>query len=237
VCPSSRYTTYRDTTYGDSYFTSIDNKLMSQPLPLSRHSESPKSIEFCRFSMLHQFYAMWSPQMLELSHIMTMFRGVICRGSHFHSGSQCSMCGQHQGLVDVMSFIVYVRWLYQTSNSCILTKYCWYELQTFGGRKPSIVVHQTTSGIPIPDCRPRFRYEPLKSYLQNPFKLCLKLHPPGLCANSCSIFPVILLHLISYILLIHALLHFPTLYLHYSKWNLRPARWGITIHRRLNKPS
>ena len=51
------------------------------------------------------FYTMRSPQMLELSRIMTTFRGVICRCSCFHSGSQCSVCGQHQGLVDVASHL------------------------------------------------------------------------------------------------------------------------------------
>ena len=85
------------------------------------------------------------------------------------------------------------------------------------------------------DCRPRYKYKPLKSSLQNPFKACLELHPPRLCANSCTIYPVIVLHLILYFLLIHSLPHSPTVYLHYSKWNLRPARWGITIHRRIKK--
>jgi len=51
------------------------------------------------------FYTMWSLQMLKLLRIMTMFRGVICRGSCFHSGSQCSICGQHKGLVDVASYL------------------------------------------------------------------------------------------------------------------------------------
>jgi len=46
---------------------------------------------------------MRSPQMLKLSHIMTTFRGVICTGSHVHSGSQYTACDQHQGLVDVAS--------------------------------------------------------------------------------------------------------------------------------------
>jgi len=48
---------------------------------------------------------MRSLQMLELSRIMTTFRGVICRGTCFHSGSQCSVCGQHQWLVDVASYL------------------------------------------------------------------------------------------------------------------------------------
>jgi len=43
--------------------------------------------------------------MFKLSHIMTIFRGVICRGSCFHSGSKCSICGLHQGLFDVTSFL------------------------------------------------------------------------------------------------------------------------------------
>ena len=68
-----------------------------------------------------------------------------------------------------------------------------------------------------------------------PFKARLELHPPRLCATSCSIFPDIPLHLILYLLLIHSLPYSPTFYHHYPKWNLRPARWGITIHRRIKK--
>jgi len=49
----------------------------------------PSHIEFCRFSMLHQFYAMRSPQMFEYSRIMTSYKGVICRGTHFYSAFQC----------------------------------------------------------------------------------------------------------------------------------------------------
>jgi len=41
--------------------------------------------------MLHQFYAMRSRQMLEHSRIITSYRWVICRGTCFHSGSQCSI--------------------------------------------------------------------------------------------------------------------------------------------------
>jgi len=41
--------------------------------------------------MLHQFYATWSRQMLEHSRIITSYRGVICRGTRFHSRSQCSI--------------------------------------------------------------------------------------------------------------------------------------------------
>jgi len=63
----------------------------------------------------------------------------------------------------------------------------------------------------------------------------LELHHPPLCATSCNLFPVIQLHLILYLPLIHSLPHSPTFCLHYSKWNLRQARWGITIHRRIKK--
>jgi hypothetical protein len=48
--------------------------------------------------------AMRSPRMVELSRIMPTIRGVISRGSCFHSGSQCSMCSQYQELVDVVSY-------------------------------------------------------------------------------------------------------------------------------------
>ena len=73
------------------------------------------------------------------------------------------------------------------------------------------------------ECRPRYKYKPLKSSLQNPFKARLKLHPPRQCGDSCTIYPVIVLHLIIYFLLLHSLPHSPTLDLHYSKWNLHPA--------------
>jgi len=73
------------------------------------------------------------------------------------------------------------------------------------------------------DCHPRYNYEPLKSSLQNPFKARLELHPPGICTNSFTIYPVIVLHLILYVLLLHSLPHSPTLDLRYSKWNLCQA--------------
>jgi len=57
-----------------------------------------------------------------------------------------------------------------------------------------------------------------------PSKARVKLHPPQLCTTSCSIFAVILLHLILYLLLIQSDPYSPTFYLHYYKWNLRPAR-------------
>jgi len=73
------------------------------------------------------------------------------------------------------------------------------------------------------DCHSRYKYNPLKSSLQNAFQARLELHPPRLCANSCTIYPVIVLHLILYFLLLHSLPHSPTLDLRCSKWNLRPA--------------
>jgi hypothetical protein len=85
------------------------------------------------------------------------------------------------------------------------------------------------------DSRPRYKQKPLKSSLQNPFKARLELHPPRQCANSCNIYPIIELQLFIYFLILHSLPHSPTLDLRYSKWNLRPARWGITIHRRIKK--
>ena len=69
----------------------------------------------------------------------------------------------------------------------------------------------------------------------NLLKACLELDSPQLCATSCTIFPVILLHLILYFLLIRSYSHCLTCYLLYSKWNLNPARWGITFHRRIKK--
>jgi len=83
---------------------------------------------------------------------------------------------------------------------------------------PENIRHRNT------DCRPRYKHKLLKSSLQNSVKVPFELHPPRLCANFCTIYPVIVLHLIVYFLLLHSLPHSPTLDLHYSKWNLRPAR-------------
>jgi len=60
------------------------------------------------------FYAMQSPRLLDLLPIITILRGVRCRGSCFHSGSQCSVCGQHQGLVDVLSYLLVHLVLFST---------------------------------------------------------------------------------------------------------------------------
>ena len=39
MCPSGRYT-----TYGDWYFSSLDNKFQYKPLQLSHHSQGPNQI-------------------------------------------------------------------------------------------------------------------------------------------------------------------------------------------------
>ena len=39
MCPSGR-----STTYGESYFSSLDNKLQYEPLQLSHHSQGPNQI-------------------------------------------------------------------------------------------------------------------------------------------------------------------------------------------------
>jgi hypothetical protein len=57
-----------------------------------------------------------------------------------------------------------------------------------------------------------------------PFVVCLELYPSQLHATSCSIFAVILLHLILYLLLIHSLPYSPIFNCHYHKWNLCPGR-------------
>ena len=100
MCPSGTYT-----TSGVSYFSSLDNTLhywtLATQASLTRSQlnlSSSADSQCCT-----NCSAMRSPQMLDLSRIMTTFRGVICRGSCFHSGSQGSICGQHQGLVDVAS--------------------------------------------------------------------------------------------------------------------------------------
>ena len=41
MCPSGRYT-----TYGDSYFSSLDNKLQYEPLQLSRYSQGTNQTEW-----------------------------------------------------------------------------------------------------------------------------------------------------------------------------------------------
>lgn len=67
------------------------------------------------------------------------------------------------------------------------------------------------------------------------FKVCLELHPPQLCATSCSVSSAILLHLMLYFLLIHSHAYCPTIYLPHSKWNLCPASWESTTHRWIKK--
>jgi hypothetical protein len=98
----------------------------------------------------------------------------------------------------------------------------------YSGAPDNIRIHNTVGHTPS-------TYEPFKSSMQNHLKACLQLHPPWLCENSCTIYSVIVLHLILYFLLLHSLPHSPTLDLHYSKWNLRPARWGITMYRTVKK--
>jgi len=39
MCPSGKYA-----THGDSYFSSLDNKLQYEPFQLSCHSQGPKQI-------------------------------------------------------------------------------------------------------------------------------------------------------------------------------------------------
>lgn len=67
-----------------------------------------------------------------------------------------------------------------------------------------------------------------------PFKVHVELHPPWPGVTSCTILPIILLNLILDLPLIQSLPHTQTFYVHYSKWSLLLARWGITIHRTIN---
>jgi hypothetical protein len=85
------------------------------------------------------------------------------------------------------------------------------------------------------DCHPRYIFKPLKSSPQNPFKGRLKFHPVRLSANSCTMHHISVLRLFLYFLRFNSLPHSATLDLQFSKWNLHPARWGITIHRRIKK--
>jgi len=71
--------------------TEIHNCLWSMTNSVWTLETQLSHIEFCRFSMLHQFYGVRWPQMLEHLHIITSYRGVICRGAHSHSGYQFSI--------------------------------------------------------------------------------------------------------------------------------------------------
>jgi len=79
--------------------------------------------------MLQQVYAMQSPQMLEHSRIITTFRESSA-GAQVFIQVPSAPFGQHQGLVNVTSFLpvrlvlFHVCWLEPTSNSCIHTECC-----------------------------------------------------------------------------------------------------------------
>ena len=210
-------------------------------------------IKFCRFSMLHQFYAMRSPQILEHSRIITSYRGVIFRGTRFHSGSQCSngpapkisqwhefsFGASHSGASRC------ILWALAFANLEFLHPYRvlligvadirhWESIHSGAPDKESIhsgapdkILNRNT-GLPS-----SIYIWTIEVISPGTFNTHLKLNPPQLCATSCSIYPVFVLHFILYALLIHSLPHSLTVYLHYSQWNLRPARWGITIHRRI----
>jgi len=129
-------------------------------LQLHHHFQCSKSCVFSRFQMLHQFYAMQSPQMLKHSHINTKFRESYT-GALVFIQVPCVPFGQHQGLVNVPSFLpvhqvlFYLRWSFPNSTSCTHTKCCELELVLFRirnplflthqSRHPSIMVHLTTS--------------------------------------------------------------------------------------------
>ena len=161
--------------------------------------------------MLLQFYAMQSPEMLEHPRIISKFRQLY-GGAHVFIQVLSAPFGQHQGLVNVTSFLpvhlvlFYVRWLWLTSISCILRECCWWELLTFGCRNPSFLVHYTRnpSSLAASD-NILYRNSGLQSSISlwsieviSPklFNVCLVLHPPWLCATTCSMFPIVLLHLI-----------------------------------------
>jgi len=103
----------------------------------------------------------------------------------------------------------------------------WPDMAFVYAGTPDNIRHRNT------DCPTRYKFTPLKWSLQNPLNAHLESYPPRLCANSCSMYLVIVLHLILYFLLILPLSS--TLDLHYSKRNLHPARWEITIHWRIKK--
>ena len=147
-----------------------------EPLQLSRYSEGPKSIDLNRFSMLHQFYAMQSCQILKLLHIIFMFRGVISRGTCFHSGTQwciwqaqtvswyCELSSGASGCILCVLALANRQYLHPSRVLLKGVANVW----TFRNpsclvhltRNPSIAVHLTTFSIAPPDCCPQYRYEP-----------------------------------------------------------------------------
>jgi hypothetical protein len=102
MSPSGRYT-----RYGYSYFPhSITTSSMNPCQSAITQEVSTKYIQFCRFWMVHQVLRYAVTTNARTSCTITTFRGVICKGSCSHSGSQCSIWGQHQGLVDVTSYVL-----------------------------------------------------------------------------------------------------------------------------------
>jgi len=135
----------------DIWHTEIYNSAWSITNSVWPLATQPSLFEFCRFSMLHQFYAMLSPQILGHSHIITSYWGVICSGTSFYSSSQCSI---------------------------------W--------PAPDNIRNRNT-GLPS-----SIQIWSILVICAETFKARLELHSPRLCATCCSIYPVVLVHLILY---------------------------------------
>jgi len=180
-----------------------------------------------------------------------MFSVVICRGTCFHPGSQCSIwpasrvsnCGEFSsGASDSMRCMLSSANLTLWHARRVLLEYyanIQHKQSNYSGPPdkqsncPGAPENILNHNAGIVYLKTIFTIEVISP---DPFKTCLKLHSWQLCATSSNIFPVILLHLIIYLLLIHSLPHLRTNCLHYSKWNLHPARCqGIAIHRPIIK--
>lgn len=82
------------------------------------------------------------------------------------------------------------------------------------------------------DLHSLYMYELLNLLSLIPCKALLLFHPPRHYTITCTIFPIILLHLIIYFMVLHSLPHSPLFYSHFSSWNLHSARARVTIQRR-----
>jgi len=102
-------------------------------------------------------------------------------------------------------------------------------------RNPSIPLPLITSSIATPDCWPQYTYEPLKSSHLKPSRRtsnCFLLNHVQLLPHFSHYSIALNLIFTAYTLLSPT---FPNCLSSLQQWNLRPARWGITIHRRIKK--
>jgi len=193
--------------------------------------------------------------MLEHSRINTLCRESIFRGTPSHSGFQYSICtipevsdyskllssASHSGVSGrtlCMLALANLQCLHSYRVLLIGAPIIQHYESIHSGAPGIESIHSSASenilncntGLPFPISR-----WTIEVTSPDAIKACHELHPARLCATLCSILPVILLQWILFLLLIYSLPHSPTVNLHYGKWNLCPARWGFTIHRRFKK--